>query len=378
MAPAAHGHLCYYNSAMKPVAPTPEQASSDARRIFLFVYLLVALFVGRLLLPFAGAIIAAAVAASLLGPLYRWACRKSGRDNLAAFGTIVVFVITVAIPLVTSVAVFVNRLPTALRAGQRFFSSLATAGSVRDHVGQFLARFGVKLAEVEAQARERTAGILNELLGWVSRHAPDLFGAGGAIILSALVFLVTLFLFLKDGRTLKKWLMELSPLDDELETKLGDIFVAYSRALVFGSFFTASLQGLVAWIAYALMGVPESFLLGVTTTICSFIPAVGSALVWGPVALYLFLYQGSVVAGVILILVGIFIIGGIDSLVKPFFYRSSYKMHPFLIFLSMLGGLFWLGFWGLLLGPVMTAFFLTLHAFSMEQNLLGHSESTTE
>jgi predicted PurR-regulated permease PerM len=70
--------------------------------------------------------------------------------------------------------------------------------------------------------------------------------------------------------------------------------------------------------------------------------------------------SGEIVAGVALILVGVFIIGLVDNLLRPILVGRDTRMPDYLILLSTLGGLAGFGLAGIVIGPIIAAFFLSI------------------
>jgi predicted PurR-regulated permease PerM len=90
----------------------------------------------------------------------------------------------------------------------------------------------------------------------------------------------------------------------------------------------------------------------------SFIPVGGTALIWLPASILLFI-QGAIAKGFILLGFG-FIISMVDNLLRPFFISSRTNIHPLLLFFAVLGGVDAFGLIGLVAGPLIVTLFLTL------------------
>jgi predicted PurR-regulated permease PerM len=86
-------------------------------------------------------------------------------------------------------------------------------------------------------------------------------------------------------------------------------------------------------------------------TILSFLPLVGAALVWGPVALWLAL-TGHLVKGIVLALVGILILGNVENVVRPLLLAGKSKLNTLVLIISLMGGVSAFGFIGIVLGPL--------------------------
>jgi predicted PurR-regulated permease PerM len=89
----------------------------------------------------------------------------------------------------------------------------------------------------------------------------------------------------------------------------------------------------------------------------SLLPVMGSALVWGPIALY-FVATGAIVKGVALVVFGIVVIGIVDNLLRPMLVGKGAKMSDYLVLVSTLGGIALFGFNGFVIGPVLAALFV--------------------
>ena len=94
----------------------------------------------------------------------------------------------------------------------------------------------------------------------------------------------------------------------------------------------------------------------------SFIPVVGTALIWVPAAAYLFL-TGDIGWGIFLVVWGVVVIGSIDNIIRPLLMQGSSGMDTLLIFFSLLGGIQLFGLIGLIYGPLIFA--ITMVLFKM-------------
>ncbi len=132
-----------------------------------------------------------------------------------------------------------------------------------------------------------------------------------------------------------------------------------SRATIKGTLVVGLVQGAIGGIAFAVLGISAPVLWGVVMALLSILPAVGTALVWLPAAIFL-IVNGQIVGGVALILIGVFVIGLIDNLLRPILVGRDTRMPDYLILLSTLGGLAAFGLAGIIIGPIIAAFFLSV------------------
>jgi predicted PurR-regulated permease PerM len=188
----------------------------------------------------------------------------------------------------------------------------------------------------------------------------------GAVFFFLMLYL--LFFFLRDGPRMLEALVRALPLGDQRERLLMARFAEVSRATIKGTLVVGIAQGAIGGTAFALLGIGAPVLWGVVMALLSILPAVGTALVWLPAAIIL-LVNGQVVSSLVLIFVGVFVIGLTDNLLRPILVGRDTRLPDYLILLSTLGGLAGFGLAGIIIGPIIAAFFLSI--WQMAETELG-------
>ncbi len=164
---------------------------------------------------------------------------------------------------------------------------------------------------------------------------------------------------LKDGEKLISILIRMLPIGDDAERHLLSKFAEVSRATIKGTLVVGIIQGALGGILFALLGIESAIFWGVVMIVLSILPAIGSALVWGPAAI-IFLANEQWIKALILFIVGAAFIGVIDNVLRPILVGRDTKMPDYLILLSTLGGLGLFGLSGIVFGPIIAAFFLAI------------------
>lgn len=200
--------------------------------------------------------------------------------------------------------------------------------------------------------------------GWLPQLIQSIVGGG----LDAVIFVGAVISLYAEGPSVLKVMRRLSPMEDDYEERLFFVFQEFANNLVVGSLATAALQGLVAGVGYAIAGVDRLLFASVLTACFSFVPMVGTAVIWVPVAISVGIEKGPFWGGFVAAW-SILVTGTVDNLVKPLFLRGSSAIHPMLIFLAVFGGLRWLGLPGVLVGPVLVAGFLALYTIYCQDYL---------
>lgn len=172
-------------------------------------------------------------------------------------------------------------------------------------------------------------------------------------IFDFVIMIVSVFFLYLEGPRLFDFLLKLSPLRASHEMLLVKQMKEAIRATIFGTLVTALVQTCLASLGYWICGVPVIGL-AVATFFLALIPFIGTAGVWLPVALWLFL-QGQMGLGTFQLLYGLFVIAAVDNVLKPILIQGKTKNHPLLIFFSLLGGMSLLGPLGIFYGPVILA-----------------------
>ena len=190
-------------------------------------------------------------------------------------------------------------------------------------------------------------------------HGEEAQTAGKALgILGIGTLLFFFFLALACFGTLAKgdqfyaWLRVRTPLTATRVDRLSAAFTETGRGLFASIGLTSVSQGVLCTLTFVALGVPRALILGFVCAIFSVLPLVGTALVWIPVAIGLYLV-GSVGRAIAMVLVGGLVIGAVEFLIGPAFAKiGKLDMPPELLMVAMFGATLSLGPGGLILGPL--------------------------
>jgi predicted PurR-regulated permease PerM len=207
---------------------------------------------------------------------------------------------------------------------------------------------------------------LDLLLKNFQRISAFLLGQSTKILkgLSAFLFtfffaLLSLFYFFKDGEDLFSGIKKILPGPPREKSLLIQRFQEMVNATIYGGLLIALIQGILGGLAYWVLGLYSPLLWGTAMAFCSFIPLGGTALIWGPTSIILFI-EGAVLEGILLLLIGVFVIGMTDNFLRPLFISSKTNIHPLMLFFVVLGGIQAFGLVGLVAGPLIATLCLTL------------------
>ncbi len=178
-------------------------------------------------------------------------------------------------------------------------------------------------------------------------------------VLWIFILFFTLFYFLIDGKKALRYLMNLSPLKDEHDKLLIHKFVSMSRATLKGNLVIGVIQGLLGGLAFVIAGVPSPAIWGIIMVFFSIIPMVGTGVIWLPAGIILLLL-GNIWQGVFILAFGSLIISSVDNILRPKLVGKDTQMHPLMIFFATIGGIYFFGLPGFIMGPIVVSLFMAL------------------
>ena len=342
-------------------SPPPANTPALQDKTFLVLLVLVTLAFGWILLPFYGAVFWGVVLAIVFAPLYRWLVPRLRRSpTLAALATMAIILLIVVLPL-AFVAVslvregsgFFQRMQSGEISFVRYFEQIVAA--LPAWVAGLLDRLG--LGDLGALQQKLIAGA-TEGSKAIATRAFDIGQNALDFVVSFFITLYLAFFLVRDGAGLSRRIAAAIPLDNESKRRFFAMFTTVIRATVKGNILVAVLQGALGGLAFWYLGVHGAVLWGTLMAFLSLLPAIGAALVWVPLAVYL-LVTGEIGRGVGLVVWGTLVIGTVDNLLRPILVGKDIRMPDYLVLISTLGGMAIFGLNGFVIGPVIAAMFLS-------------------
>jgi predicted PurR-regulated permease PerM len=144
------------------------------------------------------------------------------------------------------------------------------------------------------------------------------------------------------------------PLTDRETDKLFNAVRDTIRAVFNGMLLVALVQGTLGGLMFWWLGLPGPVLWGAVMAIVSFLPMLGTGIIWVPTAVIL-AAQGHWVKAAILLGWGMLAIGLVDNFMYPTLVGKRIRLHMVAVFIALLGGVTLFGFAGVILGPALFA-----------------------
>lgn len=288
--------------------------------------------------------------------IIRW--RLGGRENLAALLTVLLVAIMVVLPVMLVFSALVNQ-------SMAIYKEIETGdwnpAQFIDVFEQQMPRLGDWLSKIgytPDRLKEDLSALVLRMTRLLAEQALAYTQNAIVVVGEFFVMLYVLFFFLRDGSSIIRAIVHALPFGNRWEYVVINRFASVSRATLKGTLIVAVVQGSIGGIMFGLLGIKGYIFWGVIMILLSLLPVGGSAIVWFPAAIYLFI-TGQAGPAIVLTVVGSLGIGLIDNVLRPILVGRDTQMPDYMVLISTLGGITWFGLTGFVLGPVIAALFMT-------------------
>lgn len=321
--------------------------------------------------PFLTVLLVAAVLTIAFYPVYEWVLGYMPKwSRFSSFLSCIFVILVIVAPLTSFLFVLTNQaLDTYQVINDKIVSGdfdkylkWAPGGVIYDLVQQIKPLADAGNINLKQTILTRAQDISTFLFS----QAQSIFAGIFTFVFSFIVMLFAMYYFFKDGTLLVRRIGAISPLPTHYENQLFERIASMVRAVVFGVFLTAIAQGIVGGLGFAIAGISNPLFWGASIAFASLIPAVGTALIWVP-AVIILLVLGSYGFALFLLLWGVLAIGSVDNVLRPYLIGGKAKTYPLLTFFVILGGIFLMGFKGIIIGPLVLMILMSfLHIYESE------------
>ena len=327
--------------------------------ILLILVLAISALFMTMIRQFLMAIFMAGLFSAMVSPVHQWLTgRLKGRENLASILTIIGIVFLILIPLSILIGVVAGQ---AVHVGQ----------SVTPWVESFIREPGaftkylekVPFYEQVLPYRDMILEKAGQAVGMISNLLINSLSSMTMMTVNALfnvvIMLYVMFYFLTMGDVLLQKILYYLPLSDQDEQRLLHRFTSVAGATIKSTLIIGILQGGLCGLAFFLAGIQGSVFWGTVMAVMSIIPAFGTAIVWGP-ALIVLALTGHFTGVIILAVICGAIAGNLDNVLRPRLVGKDTEMHDLFVLFGTLGGIAFFGILGIIIGPIISALFITI------------------
>lgn len=346
-----------------------ENANGIERGGFVLFLALITLALVIVVLPFARPLLWASLAAIMFQPLYRWLlprCRDSA--NRSAMAALLIITIAILLPSVWIGSMVIDQ------AAEAFFAFRDGNFDVSAWFAQVVAALPLSIQNTLNNSGlgnlqgllDRAQDLAQESTGMIASQAIAIGSSAAGFVLAFGVGLYVTYFLLRDGNKIGAILVASLPMPKSIADRLAEQFLSIVRATIKGSVVVGLVQGALGAITFWIVGMPSVMLFGLVMAVFSLLPALGPAIVWAPVAIYL-LATGAIWQGILVIASGVLVIGMADNILRPILVGRDTGIPDWMILITTLGGIGLLGLSGIVIGPLVAGLFLASWAIIKEQ-----------
>jgi len=339
--------------------------------VFFFGFMgVVGFLVWQIISPFISALALSAIIVTICYPFYLWVVRKMPKQNetLGALVSTILVMLVVIFPLLFIISSLVNEavsIYASVNSGDTGFEQ--SLQNLQTTVSSVLPGLELNFTEYISQAAT-----------WLSTKVGAIFAGTASTLFLFFISMIGSFYLFRDGAKFTKKLIAISPLPDDQDDLILNRMAQAVRSVATGTVAVALIQGTLTGFGLWLFGFERAVLWGSIAAFGALIPSVGTSIVLIPAIGYL-LFTGSYISAIGLSVWGMLAVGLIDNLLGPYLISRGNKLHPFVILLSVLGGISVFGPIGFIVGPVVVSLFtVLLELYSIHISDITEPQKTSE
>ena len=204
---------------------------------------------------------------------------------------------------------------------------------------------------------------INKLIIKIGNYFTDsywkIFGSITNVFINIFIFILAFYFLLVDGDKFVKYVKRIIPMKEEYKHALFFKFRDVSKAVFVDSLLVAILQGCLVGFGFWFVGFNNIILWTLIASFFALIPLVGTTIIWIPATIILFL-KSNYILGIVFALYCMIVVGLSDNVLRAILLNKKTQIHPFLVLLSVLGGIEMFGFIGIFLGPIIISLLITV------------------
>ncbi len=330
-----------------------------AKIVLLLIVVLISTIFFAMIRSFIMVIVLAGIFSAMMRPVYlRLLKLFRNRRIPASLATILFIVFLILVPLGFLAGVVTNQAINVGQSVRPWIQEQIANPSVFDDLMRSLP-FAEQIHPYRKEILQKAGEIVGTISGYLlSSFQAITLGTVNFLFLT-FIFLYTTFFFLIDGIKVLEKVLYYLPLKDQDERRMLDKFTSVTRATLKGTAVIGLIQGGLAGLAFWTVGINSALFWSVVMFLLSVIPGIGSALVWGPAALFLAIGGHYAKAVFLAVFCGV-VVGSVDNFLRPMLVGKDTQMHELMILFGTLGGIMLFGIAGLVVGPIIAALFVTV------------------
>jgi len=305
----------------------------EAKKYILFATIaLILILAYKILAPYLLIIFSTFIISYMVRPLFKRLHKKINRHASALICILLVLLILI-IPLAAIINGMVGEANTLANVENTFN--------------------GITNSTLFAKLHIDAGNLHNEITDFIMNIIKDLISSIPSIIISSLIILLGTYYILIDWELILRELKNLLPFKNK--NKISKELDDATKGIIHGSLLIAILQFFIALGGFYFSGVEYYLIFSALMFLLAFVPALGPAIVWVPLAAY-YAFTSNWIT-----LVGVVITGLISSIYVDTIFRAKLlgkksKINSFIMLIGIMGGIPVFGIFGFIVGPLILAY----------------------
>ena len=316
-----------------------ENEKRAKKYLFWIIVALLILLSYFIIKPFIIALISGFILAYLVRPIYRKTNSTLG-GNLSAIFCVLIILAIIILPIIYVLTSLAGEI----------------SHSINTNTFQILVEKALSLPILKS-LNLTPSSLTQQLSPLLISLSKSLLSRLPELIILTVITVLSVFYILKNWDILSLKLKQYIPFKnkEKISKELGEA----TNNIVFGYVLIAIIEFIIAIIGFSIAGVKFAVILSSLVAILAFVPGLGPAAVWVPLAIYSFVI-GNNYAAIVVLITGLIVGIGVDGLIAPKLAGSRSKIHPLLMLVGILGGVALFGIFGFIIGPLVLVYTIKL------------------
>lgn len=298
-------------------------------------------------------------------PLYHFFLKKMRFSRqISALLVIVVSIFVILIPLYFLLNMVITEIQLILMDQEAIMTSIQSGSQIFSSI---FSRLNISQDTFQVSLEERIMDLFSEVINYLSvLILGSIQNISERVIGFLLMYFLLFYLLTGEDSDFMHGVFVAIPFNTKNTIILLDEFRNVVRTTLIASGAIAIIEGGILIVSFIIFGIQGAFLWGSIAAVLSFLPVVGTPLIWIPVTIIQLLQQ-DYTSTIGILLMGVLLNIADNSLLRPVIQKKVGEIHPFQSLLGIIIGVSLFGLVGIIIGPLLLAYFyLTVKMFSEE------------
>ena len=342
---------------------------------FAISFLLLGVLLFYIFRPLINTILSGFVFSYLVYPIYLFIYRKTKKPRLSSFLVCLLFIVVITLPILMSLNSLTQEV---ISIGKKFSDT-----DIIDDVLEFRCDSDTRICNtmnrmLDTSVIETTfADLISEFTTGMRKYVGEILLSIPSVIINIFIILFMMYYLLIDGKLFLARLYKSVPVGDKHKVNIFRKTKKVLGGILYGNIFVGAIQGFLGGVGFYMFGIKAPIVWGIIMFLFSFLPFIGTAVIWFPAAAYLIITSflnsdpTGLWMGIGLLVYCALFVSTIDNFIRPKLVSNYTNIHPVLILFGVLGGIVVFKAAGIIIGPLIVGLFITLlDMFEQEKDFI--------